>query len=1034
MSIHLIGKYYAEVEKIIRYGGSNKETAVRTPFQKLLNEYANQKDLELITELDYKVKETGKTVKPDGTLKDAIRLDWGYWESKGIDSDIDKAIDKKFREGYPKSNILFDNTETAVLIQQGKEVLRCKLKDAEKLDKLLSAFTSFVRPEVKTFREALEVFKKDVPQVLETLREIVESEGTGNLKFKQAQADFLALCRETINPEVSAADVNEMLMQHILTEEIFTSVFEDPQFHQENNISKELHKLEDTFFTGAVKRKTLDKIKSYYAAIKAQAGSIASYTEKQMFLKSIYENFYKVYNPKAADRLGVVYTPNEIVKFMIEGTDYLLHKHFGKLLASKNVEILDPATGTGTFITDLIEYLPIAELPYKYKNEIHCNEVAILPYYIANLNIEATYKAKMGSYEEFQNICFVDTLDNLGFEFAGKQTKLFGFSAENADRVKRQNARKISVIIGNPPYNANQQNENDNNKNRMYPGIDKRIKETFIKYSTAQKTKVYDMYSRFYRWAMDRLDNDGIVCFITNNSFINTKTFDGFRKCVQDEFDHAYIIDLGGNIRELSGKDGIYLNEENTIFGVSAAVGIAIMFLVKKKSVSKLPCNVYYIHPTDIRATRKEKFEFIQANKIQDINFQLIEPDKNNNWINLSDNDFESLLPIASKDVKAKRSDAALFGLYSLGISTNRDEWVSNFSKKHLGMRMDYFLRYYNSLSSNYSKWEEKIKWSRNLKRRLSQGKKESFEEKSISKMFYRPFVNKYIYNSDLCIDEKGSASDFFRGDNLVILWRYGDRIDFCISATNNIPNLNIYGLDPAQYIALYRYTKEGTRIDNLTNWGLMQFTEHFKDEKITKEDVFHYTYGTLHNPAYRIKYEMNLKREFPRIPYYKDFHKWAAWGKELMNLHVNFETVEPYPLRIINTTPAQSPKQAKLIDIAAKQGNQLVEEPTLEYYTPKAKLKTDKEAGQIILDEVTTLSGIPPEAWEYKLGNRSALEWVLDQYKEKKPSDPTILEKFNNYRFADYKDKVIDLLKRVCTVSIETVRIMKEMEKANQS
>src|ERR1035437_6560491 len=331
-------------------------------------------------------------------------------------------------------------------------------------------------------------------------------QGKTNPGYVEERDKFLDHCRQEINPEFTPDDVREMIIQHILTEEIFNAVFDETHFHRENNIARELENVIGTFFTGETRRNTLEGIKHYYSVISNNARNMADHHEKQKFLKVIYENFYKTYNPKAADRLGVVYTPNEIVNFMIESTDYLLQKHFDKTLADKNVEILDPATGTGTFICEIIENsIPKHLLDYKFKNEIYANEVAILPYYISNLNIEYTFKQKMQYYAEFPNLCFVDTLDNINaLAYIGKQHELFAVTSENTERIKRQNSKKISVIIGNPPYNANQLNENENNKNREYPAIDKRIKNTYVKYSTAQKSKVYDMYSRFYRWAMDR--------------------------------------------------------------------------------------------------------------------------------------------------------------------------------------------------------------------------------------------------------------------------------------------------------------------------------------------------------------------------------------------------------------------------------------------------------------------------------------------------------------------------------------------------
>jgi len=465
MDIHSIKKYYTEVNKIIHFGGSKKETSIRNAFYALLNEYAKQKDLVLVPEVTIRTKE-GKNVTPDGTLKDMLRQDWGYWESKDEADILDDEIRKKFAKGYPKDNILFEDSQQAVLIQDGAEVMRISMKDMAALDRMLKAFVSFERPEVKNFRTAIELFKQDIPKVTDIIRDIIIEQGKTNAKFIAARDKFLELCRDSINPNIVIEDIREMMIQHILTEDMFNTIFDESYFHRENNVARQLENIIDTFFTGSIRRTVLSNIQHYFQAINAAAAGIPDHHEKQKFLKVVYETFYKSYNPKAADRLGVVYTPNEIVKFMIESTDYLLYQHFGKFLDDRNVEILDPATGTGTFICDIIDHISDKEkLQYKYDHEIHANEVAILPYYIANLNIEYTYKQKTGEYREFKNLCFVDTLDNMGFSFTGKQFDLLGgMSAENIERIQRQNERKISVIIGNPPYNANQKNENENNK------------------------------------------------------------------------------------------------------------------------------------------------------------------------------------------------------------------------------------------------------------------------------------------------------------------------------------------------------------------------------------------------------------------------------------------------------------------------------------------------------------------------------------------------------------------------------------------
>ncbi|GCE60966.1 type ISP restriction/modification enzyme [Microcystis aeruginosa] len=1000
MSRLLISQYQTEVEKIVQYGGSRKETSIRVAFQNLLNDYCKARDFLLIPELDYRTK-SGKVVYPDGTVKDALRLDWGYWESKDQYDNLDEEIEKKLAKGYPNDNILFEDSQTAVLIQGGEERLRVSMRDDEALDGIINAFINYVRPEVNDFREAIDSFKEDLPTILEALRGLIALQSETNRNFVTARDKFLEICRKSINPEISLEDVREMIIQHILTEDIFINIFNESQFHRENNIARELQGVIETFFTGNTKRNTLGTIERYYAVIRRTAANIYNHHEKQKFLKAIYENFYKAYNPKAADRLGIVYTPNEIVRFMIESVDYLVHKHFRKLLADPGVEILDPATGTGTFVTELIEYLPKDKLRYKYKHEMHCNEVAILPYYIANLNIEFTYKQKMGEYEEFEHICFVDTLDHAAFHL--KQMDLFAMSVENTQRIQNQNDRNISVIIGNPPYNAKQQNANDNNANRKYPAIDKRIKDTYIKEGTAQnQIVVYDMYTRFIRWASDRLNKDGIIAFICNSSFLDARSFDGFRKCIEEEFTCAYFIDLGGNVRKISGKDGIFICEKHTIFGTAAMTGIAILFLVKDSQATGN--KTFYANPFHVHELREVKLSYLQSNKFSNVCFEHIIPDKKHNWIEQSDNDFDQLLPLIDKEVKSGKSEKAVFKLFSRGVETTRDEWVYDYLKESLINKISFFIEKYNYSVENQLQ-DFSIKWSSSLENFWKSRIKSYFDEKLIQSSLYRPYFKQFqytekLFNHRLTENHYEMFSLDLKSFNKIIAFSgiSSNKPFHCLSCDLLI---GLDTLEKTQCLPLYYYEREGNRIDNITDWGLQQFQKHYNDKTITKLDIFHYTYAVLHYPEYRSKYELNLKREFPRLPFYDNFSQWVEWGSKLIELHINYETVAPYPLTRIDTN------------------NNL---------KPKTKLKADREKNSINLDDVTFLQDIPKIAWEYKLGNRSALEWILDQYKEKKPKDKTIAERFNNYRFADYKETVIDLLQRVCTVSVETMKIIEAM------
>ena len=550
-----IERYHADLQRFVEFGGSDNEQSIRRAFAVCLDSYCrdHREKLALVDELD-----AGSRNRPDGTVKDSLRMARGYWEAKDTHDDLDAEIQAKFNRGYPRDNIVFEDSETAVLFQNGAEAMRVDMARPGELHRLIFRFLDYELPEIEEFRQARQQFKADLPAVLENLRDTVAEAEAGNPEYRVAADGFLELCRKSISPDVSDADVREMLLQHILTKDIFLRVFAEDQFHRENNVARQLDALERTFFTGDVRREAIDRLRAYYGVIGRAADEIADYAEKQQFLKAIYEDFYQAYNPAAADRLGVVYTPNEVVDFIIRGTDYLLQKHFGKTLADNNVNILDPATGTGTFITNLINHLPADRLEYKYRHEIYANEVAILPYYIANLNIEYTYKERTGRYLEFPNLCFVDTLDNMDWQGAGASGgavqrqaafNLGGLSEENWIRVQEQNEKPISVIIGNPPYNANQQNENDNNKNREYPDIDRRISETYIAASTAQKTKQYDMYKRFIRWASDRLADDGIVGFITNRPYLETRQDDGFRKLAGEEFTDIYVLDLGSDVR-----------------------------------------------------------------------------------------------------------------------------------------------------------------------------------------------------------------------------------------------------------------------------------------------------------------------------------------------------------------------------------------------------------------------------------------------------------------------------------------------------
>ena len=1019
-------RYHAELAELIEFGGSDRELNIRPAFQNCLAAYCrdHRERLLLVPELA-----AGPNV-PDGTVKDALRMARGYWEAKDTHDDLDAEIQAKFNRGYPRDNIVFEDSQTAVLFQNGAEAMRVDMTRPRDLHRLIQRFLDYELPEIAEFRTARQQFKTDLPAVLDSLREAVADAEAGNPDYRAAADAFLQLCRRSISPEVSDADVREMLLQHILTKDIFLRVFAEDQFHRENNVARQLDALERTFFTGDVRRQAIDRLRAYYGAIGRAADEIADYAEKQQFLKATYEDFYQAYNPAAADRLGVVYTPNEVVDFIIRGTDHLLQKHFGKTLADDHVRILDPATGTGTFVTNLINYLPADRLERKYRHEIYANEVAILPYYIANLNIEYTYKERTGRYLEFPNLCFVDTLDNMDWQGAGASGgavqrqaafNLGGLSEENWIRVQEQNEQPISVIIGNPPYNANQQNENDNNKNREYPEIDRRISETYIAASTAQKTKQYDMYKRFIRWASDRLADDGIIGFVSNSAFLDARQDDGFRKVIAEEFNELWAIDLKGNARTSGERRR---QEGGNIFDDKIRVGVAIYFLVRRKGADGF--KVFY---NDVRPYLKapDKADYIRGRTLANFAFTEITPDANNQWLNQSDGAFEQLIPLANRETKYAKTveeEQAVFKLNSLGVVTARDEWVYDFNEEVLLEKVQFFCNVYQREMQRYLRelpaaneigsWVDRtIKWTSELTHHLTRGNRIEVSLDNIVDCLYRPFVAKQTYYAPIISHRRYQLPSVFPHDlkvenQVICVCRNGK--DFYVLASKHLPDYHFTG--DSDCLPLYRYTADGERVSNITQWGLQQFREHYGDDAITAEDIFAYVYAMLHDPAYQQRYEIDLRREFPRVYFQEDFAWWAGKGRELLDLHLNFATADPYPL--------------ERHDVGANNHSPLPGDhsPQSTDRPPRPILRADQTHNRIIIDDQTTLANVPNEAWWYELGSRSALEWVLDQYKERNPRDPTIRKRFNTYRFADHKERVIDLLQRVCTVSVKTYRI----------
>ena len=645
-----IAAYYATLKDFEQQYAFH-EGAVSTAFQTLLSQTIKDKrrtGWTLIPQLSDKY--AGKEVRPDGTVKDELHLVRGHWEAKDTADVLDAEIAKKIKRNYPLKNIIFEDTRSAVLIQNKQEVMRVDLRDAAQLQRLLDAFFGYTEPQIENFEHAVDEFQERVPDLARHLKDKIEEAHQANRKFQAAFDSFFKLCQTALNPNISEKAVDEMLIQHLLTERLIREVFDNPEFTRRNVIAAEVEKVIDALTSKSFNRDTfLKSLDRFYVAIENAARTMHEFSDKQHFLNTVYERFFQGYSVKVADTHGIVYTPQPIVDFMCASVAEVLEKEFGKTLGDKDVYILDPCTGTGNFIVNLVKRIPKRDLPRVYREQLFANEVMLLPYYIAALNIEHAYYEQTGEYEAFEGLCFVDTLD---LDDARQQDMSF-LTQSNALRVARQRATPINVILGNPPYNIGQEDENDDNRNRKYPTIDRRIAETYVKDGTSTlRMQLYDPYVRFFRWATDRLRmSEGIVCFVTNNSFVDQKAFDGMRQHLLRDFSAIYHIDLHGDVRRNPKLSGTTHN----VFGIQVGVGITIAIRNRETRAESLQ---YHRVPEEWRRERKLASLTATAS-VSGVTWTLTRPDSASNWISSPHStDFERLLPIGTKRAKAGQAGA----------------------------------------------------------------------------------------------------------------------------------------------------------------------------------------------------------------------------------------------------------------------------------------------------------------------------------------------------------------------------------------
>ena len=836
-----------------------------------------------------------------------------------------------------------------------------------------------------------------------------------------------------------------MLAQHLITKPVFDALFDEYSFAAHNPMAIAMQKVLDVLDQHQLDSET-EALQRFYDSVKLRASGIDSAEGKQKIIVELYDKFFRNAFPRMTERLGIVYTPVEVVDFIIHSVNDVLQQEFGKSFADEGVHVLDPFTGTGTFISRLLQsgLIPPKKLTYKYKNEIHANELVLLAYYIAAINIEAVYHSEIiDEYTPFEGICLTDT-----FQMYEKEDLVDHVLVDNSARRKRQKSLDIQVIIGNPPYSTGQESANDENQNLAYPELDLKIKQTYAKESKATlQRNLYDSYIRAFRWASDRLKNQGVIGFVSGSGFIEKPAMDGMRKTLFKEFSKIYIFNLRGDIRKNILSKG-RAKEGQNIFENGSMTGITITILVKGGLNNKTSKIFYRDIGNDLKLEEKKKI-LRDTKSISNINWKEIIQDEYGDWINQRDNSFENYLVLGDK--KNKRCPQ-LFNSYSLGVSTNRDAWCYNFSKKILRNNVNKTIKFYNSEVDKYevneSNYEydldaSNISWSRGLKNRLLKKQKIQFTELSLVKSLYLPFTKIHVYFNDQLNEMVLLNRKLFPKEgveNLVIIVTgVGARSGFSSCISNTLTSLHT--LDTAQNFPLYLYDeiiqKESIescdlfdnsldltvsetkyqRKDGISDEGLEHFQAAYPNEQITKEDIFYYTYGLLHSEEYRVRYADNLTKELPRIPCVKkaeDFWAFSKAGRELAHWHLNYETIEPYKATL---------------DTGSTPYSQL---STEDFYVEKMKFAKKGEKGTVIYNKRITIKDIPVEAYEYVVNGKPALEWVMERQGVSTHKDSGIVNDANDWAIETMNNPAypLELFLRVITVSLETMKIVRALPK----
>lgn len=860
---------------------------------------------------------------------------------------------------------------------------------------------------------------------------------------------FLKALQRELNESITEGDLVGMLAQYVITKPIFDELFKDYSFSANNIVSQAMQKLIDLLPDNKDQLKSLEV---FYADTKIRIGATNSSENKQRIIKDLYNEFFTKAFPLMVDKLGVVYTPIELVDFVIHSVQDILKQEFGASIGDKGVHILDPFTGTGTFITRLLQsgLITKSELEYKYKNEIHANEIILMAYYVASINIEQVYHdISKSEYSPFEGICLTDT-----FRLHEKGDLFDSALKDNTSRRQRQKELDIRVIMGNPPYSAGQKNANDNNANVKYNDLDDRIKATYLKERLGQgKHKSHDSYIRAIRWGSDRLGKSGVMAFVTPATWLDKNTNDGMRKCLANEFSSIYIFNLrGNNSYGMMGENG--KKEGDSIF-VGSRLPIAITVFVKNPDAPK-ECKIYYHDigdylKRDEKFTKIKDFKSIAGIKEKDA-WEIITPNKKYDWINQrADVDqYYSFMPIGTN--KQGKKETSIFMMnYSCGINTARDAWAYNYSAKEVSYNMERMIKFYNEELERKSTYEstgegfemcydsKKIKWSDDLKTSFNKKNQNlCFDKYKIRLSVYRPFSNRYLYYDKMIIDRICQMPKLFpdaKAKNLLICvtssnyqGKYGcfivDKISDLGLQSNaqNFP-IRVYNTEEKNHNNLFGNNNSSNYTHGVSDVGLKHFQMAYPDSTITKDDIFYYIYGLLHSTEYREKYHNFLIKDLakiPRVKHIQDFMKFSKAGRDLAKLHLDYDKEDMYPVTFAK-------------GLSSLHALESVDKDASYYYVTKMKhniINKQNDLSTIIYNNNITITGIPIEAYKYTVGNKTAIGWVMDQQQVKTDKTTNITNDSNRYATETMHDPAypLKLLLRVITVSMKTMKIIKSL------